>query len=287
MANMIDTDADKLGDGATGLAQSKIGLLSSINLTPELIKAFEDGAGDIPKKLARGYRATDLQNAMKELTDPPNNCQMIATVGGSIVDEALTKYAGEFVSLLGTFPPKSPKCVGGIVLESIKSNKDRIEYLVSKLGREPTAIGLYRNPGSAMQATEASDWRTLKAGPIVSFSGWDPAGKTNDAATFGADFQNIPKAVSTLIISADPFFQENKQALISAANSWVRQGDRYVCYPLQDYRNVGGASPEAGKTLLYGPRLRDAYRVLGFVAKLASTGTEVGFYTPLNSVAEI
>jgi hypothetical protein len=100
----------------------------------------------------------------------------------------------------------------------------------------------------------------------------------NDANRYLADLQKADaKGITTLIISADAFFQDTRNKLIKAANDWIelrRPGERHVCYPLADYKNEKGShKPKGGASSWYGPSLRDAYYALGVVAGLALEAT--------------
>jgi hypothetical protein len=73
------------------------------------------------------------------------------------------------------------------------------------------------------------------------------------------------------VISADPFFQKEKNALVTAANAT----GKYFCYPLQDY-GAATPAPALGKATLHGPALADPYRLLGVCASLViNTGVKM------------
>jgi hypothetical protein len=284
----IDTE-DTMQQGGR-LAAGKIGLLASIPLSTALIDAFEYGANIRinDRKLDESYQKSKLKTA-KDALDTAG-CNVVATVGGSVVFGALVGDNGTrpFVSLLGGMPGATVgQCYGGVSLESWKSNKDRIAVLVGK-SHARTAIGLYRNPNSEMAGAENTDWvAQTPIGSVIGFSG----ANSNDPSKFAVDFASAAMAnLTAVVISADPYFQANKEPLIAAANTWVAGGaNRYVLYPLQDYRNAGGVNkPTAGKGGAYGPSLAQAYRLLGFIAKqVADFPTDrPGFYTVGNQMTE-
>jgi hypothetical protein len=53
------------------------------------------------------------------------------------------------------------------------------------------------------------------------------------------------------VISADPFFYDNMQKLIDAAN----RSNKFICYPLQDYNNAAVLARPPQSGILYGPSL--------------------------------
>jgi hypothetical protein len=82
-----------------------------------------------------------------------------------------------------------------------------------------------------------------------------------------------------MIISADPFFQDTKDKLIDAANTWIAQPgtNRYVCYPFEEYSEAN-VQPSANTASWYGPSLEAAYGQLGTSAQLALSATSsIGF----------
>jgi len=117
---------------------------------------------------------------------------------------------------------------------------------------------------------------------------------TNDATKFGVDFSGdamnpaiIPSTATAVIISDDPFFQANRAALISAANTWLDGGQRYIIYPSTIYAKAIAADgttivrPRKDKSTLLGPDLPKAFQLLGVLAnRLVSDRTlDFGFFT--------
>ena len=70
-------------------------------------------------------------------------------------------------------------------------------------------------------------------------------------------FDNIN--TPAVIISADPFFQDNKEALIQAATA----SNKIVCYPLRNYL-TGKLAPT--RSMVYGPSLHKAIEKMGELA---------------------
>jgi hypothetical protein len=126
-----------------------------------------------------------------------------------------------------------------------------------------------------MNATEVADWQAIpNVNHTIAYGG--NTGNANNATHYLADLNGADGGIGTMIVSADPFFQDTKDRLIDAANTWVAgaaAGARYVCYPLKDFANKRGVTPTPGTASWYGPCLSDAYQTLGIVASLALDAT--------------
>jgi hypothetical protein len=261
----------------TGLTPRGIGVISTLDLGGSakhpLMAALANGVNDAtvtiyPPKDNLGYGDGSLKAALAHF-NADANVSVIVTVGGSIGYVAANKYAKKsFVSLLGGTPPSpGSKFCGGVSLESYIGNANRIQYLQGK-GYAPNQICLFCNKNSAMHGAETGNWPA--ATPVT--GGNDSAGY-NDSNTYKTDFGKIPASVTAVVISADPYFQQTKADLIAAANS----SGKYICYPLQDFKNSGGTPPAAGRATLYGPALKDAYTYLGQqAARVINTGKTAG-----------
>jgi hypothetical protein len=288
------------------LAANKAGLLSSYAILPTLEQAFAYGFGSSPAKRNGKYVSGDLKQAKKDLKKL-DKCNVIATIGGGVVFNAISAETDNptFVSMFGDMPDLTPdgigNCLGGISLESWASNEDRIGHLTSKLTCNANEIGLYYNRNSAMSGQEVANWDQISP-PIAGvssakyFTGGLPGPPpTNDAAAFTADLVTnatfFPARVRALVISADPFFAENMDLLIDAANAWIARdpAHRYVCYPTQGYQNLNSAhKPTPSKSTVYGPDLVTVYQVLGFLAKSAIENSAVsGFFTAANLIKDL
>jgi hypothetical protein len=134
----------------------------------------------------------------------------------------------------------------------------RIAYL-KKLNYNDSQIHLFFNPNSKTKDDETGKWQSGSPKP-----GTNPG--QNDKSTYPNSFTGIP-GKAAVVVSADPFFYATRGDLIDAANNWLKGGQRHICYPLQDYEqnDDGTKKPTAAKSILYGPRLYDAYFALGQV----------------------
>jgi hypothetical protein len=248
-----------------------IGVISTIKVPQPLRTAFKKGVNNanvvIKVEHAVSYNKNKLERKIKQF-NADSDIGLIVTVGGLIAFEAANAFATKpFISLVGVAPSPSANCFGGVTLESYQSNPKRIDYLVKQKGFSAGQIGLFYNPNSAMSGAETAAWSGAKP-PIP--GGVDTAGD-NDPTTFPADFAKIPTAITAVVVSADPFFQESKDQLVAAADN----SNKYLCYPLQDY---AGASPQptSGKTTLFGPALADPFTLLGQRAALVlGTGAKL------------
>jgi hypothetical protein len=284
----LEFDSDHLqkeiAKGAKLFANKKIGILSSIALPDKLVAAFDAGytTKHHKRKGNSTYTAATIQNNETDLIN--DGCEFIAAVGGSIVLAAIFSTSQVyFVSLVGAMPKDiGTHCQGGVSLESWASNKDRIDLVKSKLSlANADNIALYRNANSAMASDEAAAW-TEQVRPSA-------AQIYNSSGNYNTDFNGagaiIPAGVQGIVVSSDPTFQNNKNDLVTAINTWVgAQANRYVVYPLQIYREVA-TGPATTKSTLYGPDLYQAYYKLGQLARDASNSDEhayIGFEVARN-----
>jgi hypothetical protein len=276
----IDTDTGLREGGLKSsmptekLLQKPMILASTIKLNSRLRDAFETGAGQRPLY----YDGIDYDQIKQKIqvVDGPN--RLIVTAGGLIAFEAAKQYAtiSNFVSLVGAEPSGNiGNCYGGVTLKSFDANSARVDFLVEKKGRARAAIGLFCNPNSPITQKEVQNWQTIPGvNQTVAYGG--NTGGHNDSSHYLGELNAADGGIATLIISADPFFQDTKEKLIKAANDWVAArpaGTRYICYPLADYENVNGTPPTPNTASWYGPRLSEAYGLLGTCAAIALTAT--------------
>jgi hypothetical protein len=265
-------------------AQKKIRVISPITITEAMRDAFSGSVtvnSDIKYIDKRGYKRND-NGALKTHVSNNNSADLIVTAGGlAAYDAGDSKAVVNFISVVGAIPD-SPKdnFKGCVSLESYESNAARIKLLRDPpLQFQLSDIGLFYNPNSYMD-NEVGNWNSLVGNNNQVFAGGVDTQGNNDDTTYGTAFQNISGAIKALVISADPFFQDTKDNLIAAANTWVQaapQGvTRYVCYPTQDYSNRRGTTPTPKKATLFGPDLATAYSLLGQIASIVlSSGSRI------------
>jgi hypothetical protein len=264
-------------------APKKVGVLSSIALPDKLLAAFDAGYTTKRHKHKGNstYNAATIRTNEADLIS--DGCEFIAAVGGSIVLAAIYSTSPiYFVSLVGAMPKNiGGYCQGGVSLESWASNKDRIDIVKRKLAlANADNIALYRNDKSDMAGDEAADW-TLQVAPSTAKI-YPTSGNYNTDFNGGA---LIPASIQGIVVSSDPTFQQNKNDLVAAINTWVgAQANRYVVYPLQIFREAT-QPPATTKSTLYGPDLYQAYYKLGQLARDASNSDEhayIGFEVARN-----
>jgi hypothetical protein len=286
------------GSGALfPLARKKLGVLSSIGLSTDLLDALDFGFGYSNRKHREktGYGQGPIRQKRTELVST-ENCDVIASVGGQIVlDTIKADTSVPLVALVGNIPADPGNCLGGVSLESWKSNKDRIQFLLTKLGLpagDVYKIGLYRNPNSKMATDEADDWRAQNPdyGGVSRII--DSTGNYDLDLNGGVAPSIVPANIRALVISADPIFQDNKAALVAAADKWASGqtggANRHVVYPLQTYAEAITTDVDVtGRVTLLGPDLYEAYRLLGYLAReAAEIGRKMGFVRAANLKVE-
>jgi hypothetical protein len=202
-----------------------------------------------------------------------NNNDLLVTFGGLVAYEAANDAGLQgYISLVGNVPAVlHDYCWGGVSLECIATNELRFNYLMEKLVPKSN-IYLFYNPNSEMSVSgeEIQDWNRLTApnsGQV--FPGGVNAQGDNDSNAYGPNFDGIETNgnIQALVVSADPFFGQTKDPLITAANAWLRRGvggpPRFICYPS---RGFATGTQLATRSILYGPSMEDAYFLMGQVA---------------------
>ena len=288
-----------MGGGPSLTAQPQLGILSRIDLSnggfaSVLHREVEAGYG-VNNDASSRRRGTD-HNLLKQERDnlrTTDSCQFIATIGGLFVNADISDGTNQvpFVSLVGKSPAPNTidsMCRGGVSLESWPSNAQRVQFLTAK-GVARTQICLYRDDGTHSQGTAVNP-----ANPGVlqdELNNWtQPAANGGLGLTLvktasdniGNDFQALPAGPAptlAVVISASPYFLDNRDALVTAANHWLQNGvagaTRYVVYPLQIYdegNNPRIRSFANGKSILIGPDFRKACRLLGSLARAFNDG---------------
>jgi len=305
----IDSEAHDLKDKTAPVraAAAKVGLLSSIDLTltPDLIAAFERGAGQTNTEIVKtGYKKTDIVTGSSGLK---NKYTVLATVGGAVMLDAVKGDVTmpPFVSLVGSFPTSGiNSCRGGVSLQSYGLNQKRLQYLLSFAGavHTPATIYLLTNSNSLMHPDEQAAWASSGANAGNFLESYVGIGG-NDASGFAKDFfgapgggpipvpspPKIPPAGATaVIISDDPYFQAYRGELIKQANIWLAaSAQRHVVYPSQIYASgtaIDGSpqTPRVGQSTLFGPDLKSAYQLLGILAYrlVQDSSLTFGFVSP-------
>ncbi|HEY7247549.1 MAG TPA: hypothetical protein VH678_27060 [Xanthobacteraceae bacterium] len=196
---------------------------------------------------------------------PANQAFFVTTVGSGTFQFSATKGGG-------AIQPAS--AASGINAWSIKNR-------IVALKKDPSNISLLYHSASSLIGDELAQWRTnwpaldgyFKAGP------GGPAIPINVRKKLVYAFDDVP--TDAVIISADPYFQENKEELIQAANA----SSKLVCYPLNNYRNRSGKN-KPSHAVVYGPKLEEAITQIGSLANtfLAVTGANTITQQPFTPI---
>jgi hypothetical protein len=279
---------------SAAVASKNIGILSSIGFTGTIFETwFRLGLGqpssvwpfvpNNPIQESIGYNTGALQNAAQNVLAV--NPDVIVTFGGNIVASAMVaKNSGDIpmFSVIGNLTPQlASAAYGGINLDTVARNAERFNRLTKVLNIPASAICFLANPGSAMHYAEYAQWIALNPnGVFYPFSPLTPGSSMTAQQGFDSIFQSFARngAVSAMLVSADPSFQDFKDELISSANNV----NKTVCYPLQTYYNNSGVQPVSGRSTIHGPKLARACFVLGQdVANfLVNGGKAPGFRVP-------
>jgi hypothetical protein len=221
---------------------------------------------------AYGGTRQELNNAVKSLNATAN---VIVTVGGSIAAKAAADFAKDkpFLAIVGTAPSFNinPHGTfrGGINLDTPASDVARNRYVIAKWTTIPAnRVCLLYNGNGQMVQGELSAWRSQKW-PAQSAGSGD-----NSAINFANAFSNAAQNADAVVVSADPYFTQQRLALVGAANNTTLK----VCYPFQFY---GDANPASGQSMWFGPDLVGAYGTMGTKAAsvLGSLNTSTGLDT--------
>jgi hypothetical protein len=257
-----------------------IGIMSSIDYSAKMQKAFEDGIKTIINPLPYihnppldklGYKAANLAAALATLLGD-GQVTLIVTFGGLIAcGAAKGNNQKSVISLIGgtlpNYTPPSGMFVGCCNLQSFTQDGPRITWLVNNGHAAAAAnVGLLYNPQSVMANDETQSWT---GGTTVAANN----GVANPA-NFGLDFAQFPANIQAVVISADPYFNRHRNDLILAANN----STKYICYPLLSYRNLNGVNhPTHNNAVVIGPDLHEdnaqsAYWQMGVMAATVLNG---------------
>lgn len=217
---------------------------------------------------AYGGTHQELNNAVKSLNATAN---VIVTVGGSIAAKAAADFAKDkpFLVIVGTTPSFAidPHRTfrGGINLDTPASDTARNGYLTANWTIPANRVCLLYNKNAQMGQGEVSAWRS---------QGWpaqNAASGDNSTIDFPNAFSNAAQNADAVVVSADPYFTQQRISLVGAANNTTLK----VCYPFQFY---GDANPASGQSMWFGPDLVGAYGTMGTKAAsvLSNSNTSTG-----------
>lgn len=205
---------------------------------------------------AYGGTHQELNNAVKSLNA---TADAIVTVGGSVAAKAGADFAKDkpFLAIVGTTPNFNinPHGTfrGGINLDTPGSDAARNGYVIAKWTTIPAnRVCLLHNKNAQMAQDELRAWRS---------HGWpeQAAGSgDNSAIKFAKAFSSAAQKADAVVVSADPYFTQQKDDLVDAANT----SNLKLCYPFEFY-GTATPSPATGMSMWFGPDLNDAYGKMG------------------------
>jgi len=208
---------------------------------------YDDGGGK------SGYHH-ELYDAMK--TADAGSVEVIVAAGGLVSAHAANDQIKKtpFLILVGQHPLfdlDTPKYCGGVNLDMVRQNTARHGFLVNHYQVDPTRICLIWNGNSKMGRLEMRewdrhDWPDVQAG-----------GENSDDAITTA-FKMAKTMADAVVVSGDPYFTGRMNTVVQAATDQTLK----VCYPFSGYAYATPA-PAPKVSMLYGPDLEFAYRLLG------------------------
>jgi hypothetical protein len=256
------------------LAQG-IGIVSSVGYDAKMTTAFNAGLGALnPTQTVLDklkFKTKKIKAAIQQL-NADTTIGLIVTFGGNFTWNVASQYATKpFISLIGGLLPNNPtppsgQFAGAVSLESWDTDAARITDLVQvKPKVNESDIWLLYDPRASMTPTELANW--TGGGEMPATNG------ISDPTKFSLDFANIPNTAKAVVISAAPYFLQQREDLIKAANAT----NFYICYPLVRYRNAGGTNqPTPDRATLFGPDLCEgagsAYELMGAMANTILSG---------------
>jgi hypothetical protein len=216
----------------------------------------------------------DDRSEMEKVIKTFSNANLIVTAGGTMAYEAAadkidpdSSSPQRFFSILGPTPqPYHKKFKGGVTLGVI-SHKDRAQKIIEASNNQISANQIayiynanndvYDDPKQLYQYNERDTWINNN----TYATGNDTGGKNNEN---NFDLSGLPNTIKGIVISCDPFFQDHKDKLIAAVNTWIgADATKFVCYPFFAYKQ---GALKANQSMIYGPDLDDAYYTTGQLA---------------------
>jgi hypothetical protein len=202
-----------------------------------------------------GATSTQLYADMAA-ADSDKNVSLIIAAGGIVSALAANTKVTQtpFLVLIGQQPKfdlnASTYC-GGLTLDMAEQNLLRHDLVVSHYGVGKKKVVLIWNKNSNMGKFEKRQWNRNNSWPDVPVT-------TNSDAAITAAFTTAKGLGDAVVISGDPYFLAHRDTVVSAANS----SQLKICYPFSAYAN-GTNAPTRGSSMIFGPNIELAYRLLG------------------------
>jgi len=189
------------------------------------------------------------------------NNDMTVVCGGLLTMQAANKKCTKpFLVVTDQISPEfftSHQFLGGIDLNTRGRAVAAHGFLVSHYEVDPRGVWLIWNQMGYTGGREKAEWKRR---------GWpDQSISSNDVTKIAPTFKLAKQGGATsVVLSADPFFTINMDAVIAAAND-TTGGQLYVCYPFTEYitdtNNTHQPAPDY--SMIYGPDHGAAYEQVG------------------------
>jgi hypothetical protein len=225
----------------------------------------------------------DLGRLLGELNGN-SNVKLIVTAGGlAAAFVAQNSSTKPFLVIVGQVPDdfdlNSQYFCGGMNLDTPGGNATRNKFLIDTFSTlanpiAPNQVCLVYNSNSRMTKSERRAWQAHRW--PHTFGGVNSNGD-NDVTEFGPAFDRAkrnPINGKAVVISADSFFGQNRNELVSAANT----SNLYICYPFKYFKNAS-TPPDNTRSRWYGPDLDDAYKRAGAKAGILLSAIITGSIT--------
>jgi len=241
-------------DGAFKAGLAEAGWPGTVLDPPvELKGQYDDGDGGSGKH-------DELYKEMGK-ADGDKTVEVIVAVGGLVCAHAAQTIIKQtpFLILIGQFPKfklDNDKYCGGVNLDMSGQNIARHDFLVGHYGVAPDKVCLIWNSNSKMGKFEKKEWNRRK---------WrDEEIKTNSDAGIQTAFANAAMNCGGVVISGDPFFTSSMNVVVQEANKAASSASKMkICYPFSVYANATTGPLQKQNSMIYGPDLEAAYRMLG------------------------
>jgi hypothetical protein len=224
---------------------------------------YEEIKGSYDDKENSGGGASDLYDAFHRADNDlesdgatPQIYDLIVSAGGLVSAHAAQDQISNkpFLVIVGQLPRftlyKNKKFFGGVNLDMSGQNILRHDFICGHYGFAADKVCLIWNDHSKMGKFEQNEWN---------LRGWPDRKVTKQT---DQDIKDIIDKVSNdnqaAVISGDPFFAQHMDTLIKRANLKVV----VTCYPFNGYA-YNPTAPLTKKSMIYGPDLKFAYRLVG------------------------
>jgi hypothetical protein len=276
------------------MANPVVGVLHSAKLNPTVNSGLSAGLSDsgqwvpgtnvtIDERHADGDYGSLVQKATKLQTDNGANLNVVIAAGMVAGTAAMTVWPAATNMPILVVTGRDDNAIfsarantGGYIFESAalpSVNGQRLSILSNTYQISSNRVCLLYNKNSPMSGGEVTDW-TNNCNASLLYNAASATGNPNDTtilpnsqinfaqsiAGAAAKTQATAMAPGAIIVSSDPYFTLNRQAIVLAG---AGTSNVFVCYPIFDY-----LIPKGGKrnTLIFGPLLDEVYFNLGVQA---------------------